>query len=79
MRLSRGHCSGRTCVQIDARSGLQDELVPFEHMQHINNLAVTKHKVWAECPNSGHMDAYEADAVFYWQTVKSFWAQFVQA
>lgn len=56
---------------------MQDELVPFEHMQCINDLAVTKQKIWAECPNSGHMDAYEADSRFYWQTVKAFWSQYV--
>lgn len=58
-------------------SFVQDELVPFEHMQRINDLSVTKQKMWAECPNSGHMDAYEVDSIFYWQTVKAFWSQYV--
>lgn len=58
---------------------MQDELVPFEHMQRINDLAVTKHKVWTECPQSGHMDAYEVDSVLYWQSVKEFWAEYVQS
>lgn len=66
-------------LTVASEPDMQDELVPFEHMERMKELAVTKYKMWTECPQSGHMDAYEVDSVLYWHALKDFWTQYVQA
>lgn len=61
----------------DMLPNVQDELVPFTHMEELNKLIVTPNKTWIECPNSGHMDAYETDRILYWTAVKKFWEDHV--
>ena len=56
---------------------LQDNLVPFSHMEELYERLETPNRTWVVCPNSGHMDAYETDKVLYWSSVKKFWQQHV--
>lgn len=54
-----------------------DNLVPYKHMRELNERLETPNGTWLECPNSGHMDAYETDKVLYWSAMKRFWQEHV--
>lgn len=57
---------------------LQDEMVPFAHMQQLHKAVRTPQCMWVEFARAYHMDAYVREHELYWSSLNKFMSRYVQ-